>query len=53
MLSIGLVNLFGGAVFGYNIGVVSGLTKPLIECTLFDESQHVPVSLYQVLCIFG
>ena len=47
------MNFFGEAIFGYNIGVVSGLTRPLIECTLFDESQHVPVSLYQVGELFG
>ncbi|CBK21012.2 uncharacterized protein [Blastocystis hominis] len=41
-----LVNLFGGSVFGYNVGVVSGLTKPLIQCTLFDPSDNIPLNLY-------
>ena len=44
----GLVNLFGGCVFGYNVGVVSGLTKPLIQCTLFDPSDNIPLNLYIV-----
>lgn len=35
-------------MFGYNTGVVSGLTKPLIQCTLFDESDDIPLSLYIV-----
>ena len=33
---------------GYNIGVVSGLTKPLIQCTLFKESDNIPLNLYIV-----
>ena len=36
-------------MFGYNVGVVSGLTKPLIQCTLFKESDNIPLSLYQGL----
>ena len=44
-----MVNLFGGSVMGYNIGVVSGLTKPLIQCTLFKESDNIPLNLYIVI----
>lgn len=36
---------------GYNIGVVSGLTKPLIQCTLFKESDNIPLDLYIVFRI--
>lgn len=36
---------------GYNIGVVSGLTKPLIQCTLFKESDNFPLDLYIVFRI--
>lgn len=36
---------------GYNIGVVSGLTKPLIQCTLFKESDNIPLDLYIVFHI--
>ena len=49
----GLVNFFGGAIFGYNVGVVSGVTRPLIQCTLFKESDNIPLSLYQVVVGFG
>ena len=31
------------------MGVVSGLTKPLIQCTLYKESDNIPLSLYQGL----
>jgi singapore isolate B (sub-type 7) whole genome shotgun sequence assembly, scaffold_10 len=48
-----LVNFFGGAIFGYNVGVVSGVTRPLIQCTLFKESDNIPLSLYQVVVGFG
>ena len=34
---------------GYNIGVVSGLTKPLIQCTLFKESDNIPLNFYIVI----
>lgn len=37
---------------GYNIGVVSGLTKPLIRCTLFKETDPIPLDVYIVLAIF-
>ena len=49
---LGLVNLFGGSVMGYNIGVVSGLTKPLIRCTLFKETDDIPLDVYIVFDVF-
>lgn len=44
---VALINVLGGAIIGYNSGIVSGLSLPLIQCTLpgFDSSSNV--SLYQ------
>ena len=44
---VGLVNTFGGAIIGYNSGIVSGMSLPFITCTLFDSSDNINVSLYQ------
>lgn len=52
LYNLGLVNLFGGSVMGYNIGVVSGLTKPLIRCTLFKETDNIPLDVYIVMGVF-
>ena len=44
---VGLINTFGGAIIGYNSGIVSGMSLPFITCTLFDSSANINVSLYQ------
>ena len=45
--TLGLINIFGGAIIGYNSGIVAGMSLPLISCTLFDKSNSINVSLYQ------
>lgn len=35
--SLALVNIFGGCIFGYNTGIISGLAKPLIQCTIYND----------------
>ena len=45
--ALGLINIFGGAIIGYNSGIVAGMSLPLISCTLFDKSDSINVSLYQ------
>lgn len=47
--SIGLLNVLGGAIIGYNTGIVSGMSLPLITCTLFSPNDNINVSLYQGL----
>lgn len=47
--SIGLLNVLGGAIIGYNTGIVSGMSLPLITCTLFSPNDGINVSLYQGL----
>ena len=46
-----LINIFGGAISGYNTGIVAGLTYPLIKCTLFDYLTDNEVAFYQVLVL--
>ncbi|KAK8805809.1 hypothetical protein WA158_002465 [Blastocystis sp. Blastoise] len=36
VLHASLINIFAGAISGYNTGIVAGLTYPLIKCNLFD-----------------
>ena len=43
------MNLLGGAIIGYNSGIVSGMSHPLIACTLFDDASTINVSLLQGL----
>ena len=45
--TLGLINIFGGAIIGYNSGIVAGMSLPLVSCTLFDKSNSINVSLYQ------
>ncbi|KAK8790896.1 hypothetical protein WA158_005527 [Blastocystis sp. Blastoise] len=45
-----LVNIFGGCIYGFNTGIVSGLTYPLLKCTLaHDEWSAETLSFYQGL----
>lgn len=46
---VGLLNIIGGGILGYNTGIVSGLSLPFISCTLFSSEDHINVSLYQGL----
>ena len=46
---IALINILGGAIIGYNTGIVSGMSLPLITCTLFSPEDNINVSLYQGL----
>lgn len=42
-----MINMLGGAIIGYNSGIVSGMSYPFIACTLFDDVSTINVSLYQ------
>ena len=39
--------MLGGAIIGYNSGIVSGMSYPFIACTLFESPDSINVSLYQ------
>lgn len=41
------MNLLGGAIIGYNSGIVSGMSHPFIACTLFEDASTINVSLLQ------
>ena len=41
------MNVLGGAIIGYNSGIVAGLSLPLVQCTLPGLDTSSNVSLYQ------
>ena len=44
---VALINVLGGAIIGYNSGIVAGLSLPLVQCTLSGIDSLSNVSLYQ------
>eukprot|EP00735_Rhodelphis_limneticus_P007212 TRINITY_DN19718_c0_g1::TRINITY_DN19718_c0_g1_i1::g.3290::m.3290 TRINITY_DN19718_c0_g1::TRINITY_DN19718_c0_g1_i1::g.3290 ORF type:complete len:473 (+),score=111.48,sp/P15729/GLCP_SYNY3/29.62/9e-52,Sugar_tr/PF00083.19/4.5e-83,MFS_1/PF07690.11/4.9e-17,MFS_1/PF07690.11/2.6e-07,TRI12/PF06609.8/0.36,TRI12/PF06609.8/0.00068,MFS_2/PF13347.1/0.011,MFS_2/PF13347.1/0.00084,MFS_2/PF13347.1/1.3e+02,Fanconi_A/PF03511.9/1.5e+04,Fanconi_A/PF03511.9/0.32 TRINITY_DN19718_c0_g1_i1:62-1420(+) len=48
-LHASVVSLFGGFIFGYNSGIISGLSGPLVECVFFPDASEDTQSVYQGL----